>query len=147
MNNKIIIGFIGDHQVGKTTAANILKKMGFHKLSINTKVEEIAKYLFSQEEMKKNRNSILNEVRRRGVKVCKEYWLNLILVTLAEDKKLIVFDDYSIDEAMVKKSKVIQITRPNVTTIELPDIETIVNDGNIAEFTAKIEKLGKSLMK
>ena len=147
MHNKIIIGFIGDHQVGKTTAANILKKMGFHKLSINTKVEEIAKYLFSQEEMKKNRNSILNEVRRRGVKVCKEYWLNLILVTLAEDKKLIVFDDYSIDEAMVKKSKVIQITRPNVTTIELPDIETIVNDGNIAEFTTKIEKLGKSLMK
>ena len=143
--NKLIIGLIGEHGVGKTVAANTLKNLGFHKLSISSKVEDVAQYLFSKDEIKHNRNTILNEVRRRGIKVCKEYWLNLILVTLPSDTNLIVFDDFSIDEASVKKVKTIQIIRPSFTTLELPDLETIVNDSSLNDFKAKIEELGKKL--
>ena len=145
--NKLVIGFKGEHNVGKTTAANIFKKQGFHKLSINSKVEEVAKYLFSKDELKQNAHSIINEVRRRGVKVCKEYWLNLMLVTVPEDKKHVVFDDFSIDEAEIKNVKTIQIVRPGVSTIELPDVETIINDGNLDKFTQKIEELHRKLTK
>jgi len=142
---KIIIGFIGDHNVGKTMAANILKRKGFYKASINDKVEEFAKHLFPDDNWNKDRNVILNRVRRRGYVQCKEYWLNLILISVPDDKNFIVFDDLSIDEAESNKIGVYQIYRPGTSTIELPDIKTIVNDGNIADFTKKIEELYKEL--
>ena len=138
---KIIIGFIGDHNVGKTTAANVLRRKGFHKASISDKVEEFAKYLLPDSEWMKERNAVLNRIRRRGYQQSKEYWLNLILVSVPDDKKFIVFDDLSIDEAESQKIKVYQIVRPGTSTIELPDIETIVNDGSLKEFTTKIETL------
>lgn len=143
MKSKVIIGFIGDHGVGKTTAANILKKRGFHKVSISNKVEEFATHLFSREEIGRNRVSILNQVRRRGCKVHKEYWLNLVLSTLPDDKNLIVFDDLSIDEAESKQIDTYQICRPNFSRIELPNMKTIVNNGSLRDFTSKIEELLK----
>lgn len=139
--NKIIIGFIGDHNSGKTTAANILKKKGFYKASINDKVEEFAKHLFPDNEWGKDRNVILNRVRRRGYQQCKEYWLNLIMVSVPDNKSFIVFDDLSIDEVEGNKIDVYQIYRPGVSTIELPDIKTIVNDGSLKDFASKIEEL------
>ena len=139
--NKIIIGFIGDHGVGKTMAANILKKRGFYKVSIANKVEEFALHLFKVEEIEKNRAVILNQVRRRGCNVHKEYWLNLILSTLPDDKNMVVIEDLSIDEIEHKKLDVYQIYRPNVSGIELPDIKTIRNDGSLRDFTLKIEAL------
>ena len=140
-NKKIIIGFIGDHNVGKTVAANILKRKGFYKASINTKVEEFAKHLFPDNDWEKDRNIVLNRIRRRGCEQCKEYWLNLILISVPDDKNFIVFDDLSIDEAESKKIGVYQIYRPGISTIELPAIQTIVNDGSLKEFTVKIEEL------
>ena len=138
---KIIIGFIGDHNVGKTTASNILKRKGFYKASINDKVEEFAKHLFPDNDWQKERNTVLNRIRRRGCQQCKEYWLNLILISVPDDKNSIVFDDLSIDEAESQKISVYQIVRPGVSTIELPDIETIINDGSLKDFTSKIEEL------
>lgn len=140
---KIIIGFIGDHNSGKTTAANILKRKGYYKASINDKVEEFTKHLFPDDSWMKERNHTLNKVRRKGCDQCKEYWLNLILISVPNDKNYIVFDDLSIDEAQSKKIKVYQIYRPEVSTIELPDIETIVNNGTIKDFTDKILKTFK----
>lgn len=138
---KIIIGFIGDHNVGKTTAANILRRKGFYKASISDKVEEFAKHLFPDNDWTKERNVVLNRVRRRGYQQSKEYWLNLILISVPDDKNAIIFDDLSIDEVESHKISVYQIVRPGVSTIELPDIETIVNDGSLKDFTSKIENL------
>jgi len=144
---KIIIGFIGDHNVGKTMAANILKKRGFFKASINEKVEEFAKHLFSEEELNRdNKNVVLNRVRRRGCDQCKEYWLSLILISVPDDKNYIVFDDLSIDEAESKNIQVYQIYRPGISTIQLPEYETIVNDGSLKDFTTKIEDLCKKIV-
>lgn len=144
-NKKIIIGFIGDHNVGKTTAANILRRKGFYKASIGDKVEEFAKHLFPDNEWTKERNVVLNRIRRRGCQQCKEYWLNLILISVPDDKNFIVFDDLSVDEAESKKIGIYQIYRPGISTIELPDIETIVNDGTLKDFTSKIEELFKKI--
>lgn len=140
---KIIIGFIGDHNSGKTTAANILKRKGYFKASINDKVEEFTKHLFPDDSWMKYRNHVLNRVRRKGSDQCKEYWLNLILITVPDDKNYIVFDDLSIDEAKSNKIKVYQIYRPGISTIEIPDLETIVNDGTIKDFSDKILKIFK----
>jgi hypothetical protein len=137
---KVIIGFIGDHNSGRTTAADILKGKGFYKVSINKKVEEFFKYLFPQKDSN-NSNSILNSIRRRGVNVNKEYWLNLVLVTVPDDKDLIVFDDLSIDEFETGKIIVYQIYRPGVSRVRLPYITTIENDGSLEEFTEKINQL------
>ena len=143
---KITIGFIGDHNVGKTTAANILRRKGFYKASINDKVEEFAKHLFPDNDWTKEKNIILNRVRRRGCDQCKEYWLNLILISVPDDKNFVVFDDLSIDETENNKIGVYQIIRPGVSTIELPDIKTIINDGTLSDFTKKIEDLYKELL-
>lgn len=142
---KTIIGFIGDHNAGKTTAANILKRKGFFKASISDKVQEFAQHLFSEKELNQNRNTILNNIRRRGCSQCKEYWLNLILITVPDDKNYIVFDDLSIDEAESKNIKVYQIYRPNISAIELSEYETIVNDGSLKDFNEKIECLYKKI--
>ena len=142
---KIIIGFIGDHNAGKTTAAQILKKKGFYAASINSKVKEFAKHLFSEDDIKREGATILNNVRRRGCSVHKEYWLNLVLISVADNKNFVVFDDLSIDEAMSKRIKVCQIYRPGVSRIRLPDIETIENDGSLKEFVEKIEDFHKKL--
>ena len=143
---KIIIGFIGDHNAGKTAAANMLKKKGFHKASINEKVEEFAGHLFQPYEIEKDKAVILNNVRRKGCKVHKEYWLNLVLTSLSNDKIMIIFDDLSIDEAESNKIKVCQIYRPNISTIELPDIDTIVNDGSLKDLSAKIDAFYKKIV-
>lgn len=140
---KIIIGFIGDHNSGRKTAASILKKKGFYKASINAKVKEFTEYL----KLDPNNPITLNNVRRRGCKVHKEYWLNLVLSSIPEDKNNVVFNDISIDEVEGGKIEVYQIYRPGVSTIELPDIKTIVNDGNIDDFTKKIEELYEELTK
>lgn len=142
---KVIIGFIGDHNVGKTTAANILRRKGFYKASISDKVEEFAKHLFPDNNWDKDRDLVLNRVRRRGCAQCKEYWLNLILISVPNDKNFIVFDDLSIDEAESNKIGVYQILRPEFSTIELPDVKTIVNDGSMDDFARKIEELHREL--
>jgi len=89
----------------------------------------------------KDRNIILNRIRRKGCEQCKEYWLNLILISVPDDKNFIVFDDLSIDEASSNKISVYQIVRPGVTTIELPDLKTIVNNSSLKDFTSKIDEL------
>ena len=142
---KIIVGLIGDHGVGKTTAANIFKKKGFFKASINEKVEEFTRHLFENNDWMEKKNTILNNVRKKGYKNCKSYWLNLILITVPDDKNFIVFDDMSLEDTENKGIYVVQIYRPSVSREKLEDIETIENNGTIDEFKEKIEELYKKL--
>jgi len=135
----LIIGFIGDYGVGKTTASKIISDFGFYRVSINEKVNEIACHLFSKEEIKLNKPHILNGIRRKGCLISKLYWFNLVMGSIPNDKNLVVFDDLSIDEIENKKILVYQIIRPDFTTIEIPDVKTIVNDGTLNDFTDKIK--------
>jgi len=139
--NKLIIGLLGTPNSGRTTVAKILKKKGFYLASINDKVEEFAHHLFSDNELRSGANHIFNKVRRQGYSVNKEYWLNLILISVPDKIDFIVFDDISLEETENKKIKVYQIYRPGVSTIKIDDVETIENDGDIKSLTKKIEDL------
>ena len=142
----MIIGFLGSENSGRTVAAKVLEKKGFYRASINSKVEEFASHLFSEEELKRERKLILNRVRERGCSVNKEYWLNLILISIPDDTTYIVFDDISMDEALNDKVAAYQIYRPNVSSTKLDDVETIENDGTLEDFIKKIEALHKKLL-
>jgi len=140
-NKKIIIGFLGCPKSGRTTAAKILEKKGFYFVSINEKVAEFASHLFSKDEIEREHNKIINEVRKRGTKVNKEYWLNLILIAVPDEAKYIVFDDISLDEANNDKVSTYQIYRPDVSNLRVDDIETIENDGSLKDLAKRIEDI------
>lgn len=142
---KIIIGLIGYNNCGRKTASNIFKKYDFYSININSKVEEIAKYLFNEDELSSNKVQIVNETRRRGSKVNPNYWINLSLINVPCNKKYIVFEDLSIDELNNKSISAYQIYRPDVSLKKHDDIPTIVNDGSKVEFHTKIEELLKKL--
>jgi len=143
---KIIVGLLGCEKSGRTTAAKIFAKNGFRRASINKKVEEFASHLFSEEEMSKNKNVILNRIRQRGASVNKEYWLNLVLISVTDKTDYIVFDDISLEETSNSKIVVFQIYRPDVSSDRLDDVETIENDGTLKDFTKKIEDLSRRLI-
>lgn len=139
--DKVIIGFIGTAESGRTTAAKMLQKKGFHFVSINEKVEEFASHLFSEDELDREHHAIINKVMQRGCSVNKEYWLNLILISVPDDAKYIVFNDISVDEANNDKVTAYQIYRPDVSSVKLDDVETIENDGGIKDLASKIDEL------
>jgi hypothetical protein len=142
---KKIIGFIGENNSGRTTAANILEKHGFYKVSINKKVEEFAHYLFTKSEIEANKAVILNRIRKRGTEIHKDYWLNLVLTSVHDDKDLIVFDDVSMDEVESHKIQIFQIYRTGMSEEKIDGLEIIENDGKLEEFKAKIEDLHKKI--
>jgi dephospho-CoA kinase len=140
---KVIIGLIGTAKSGRTTVAKMLEEKGFHFVSINEKVAEFAGHLFSEEELRREGNTIINKVRERGASVNKEYWLNLILVSVPDTAKYVVFDDISLDEVDNDKITAYQIYRPDVSSERLEDIETIENNGTIADLSSKVEDIYK----
>ena len=144
--NKLIIGLLGTPNSGRTTVAKIFKKKGFYLASINDKVEEFAHHLFSDNELRSGQNCIFNKVRQQGYSVSKEYWLNLILVSVPDKINFIIFDDISLEETNNKNTIVYQIYRPGVSTIKMDDIETIENDGYLKSLTKKIEDLHDQLV-
>jgi dephospho-CoA kinase len=143
---KKIIGFIGDHKSGRTTASNILKKNGFYVISINDKVLDVASHLFGKSELNKNKASILNGVRKRGYSVFKEYWLNLSLITIPEGIDLVVFDDLSVEEMETGKVDAYQIYREGVSREKLDGVETIENNGSLEDFERKVEDFFKKII-
>ena len=144
-SHKIIIGFLGDSGVGKTTAANALVSEGFYRVSIAEKVLEFTQRLFSEEEIAENKDKIFEKMRQKGNRVHKGYWLNLTLVSIPDDKDKIVLDDFTTSDLLGDVVKVYQIDRPNFTKNKLPNIESIINDSTLNSFTEKIKILGKKL--
>jgi len=143
---KVIIGFTGDDGVGRRTAANVLSKCGFHKVSVNSKVKEFAKHLFPDIDLSEH-PEIVEQVRKRGCSVHKEYWLNLILVSVSNSKDFIVFDDISPSDNLKDKIKLYHIYRPGFSKSDQDGIEKIDNDGTKIDFIQKIESLSKSIKK
>ena len=143
---KIIIGFTGDDGVGRRTAANALSKCGFHRVSVNSKVKEFAQHLFPDIDLSEH-PEIVEKVRKIGCSVHKEYWLNLILVSVSNSKDFIVFDDINPSDNLQDKIKLYHIYIPGVSKADIDGIEKIDNDGTKTAFIQKIELLSKSIKK
>jgi len=146
MKQKIIVGFVGDEGVGKTTASNVLSKEGFYKVSLMAKVEEVAKYLFTSEELAAD-GSILKEVKRRGNATYSGYWINLALMSIPEKKDLIVIDGLEdIDTQACPIIKIVEIVKSDEDTPMYKGLK-VVNDVGKKEFKEKIKTLIKTLSK
>ena len=142
MKKKIIVGFIGESGVGKTTASNVLANCGFYKVSLMSKIEEFASYLFSKEELALNKECLLKQVKQRGMKTYKRYWLNLILMAIPEKENLIVIDD--LEKEDVEGCDIIKCIEISKTK---QNNEIILNDGTLKAFKEKVKGLAKKLSK
>jgi len=146
LKKKIIVGFIGEEGVGKTTASKVLVGEGFYRVSLMSKVEEFASYLFSKEEIAMNKEKILDQVKQRGIATYKKYWLNLVLMSIPESKDYIVIDD--LEEGDVQDCSLIKLIEIHKEGLESKDkSEIITNDGTLKEFKEKIKSLVKYLSK
>lgn len=137
--NKVIIGFIGDHNAGKTCAANILEKHGFYKVSITNKVKEFISFLLKDISAEEKEKSI-PIVREKGYKINSCFWLNLVLTSIDDDKDNIVFDDISMHEVKYSIVTPYQIYRKGVSLSIIPNIQIIENNLELKDFEEKIVK-------
>ena len=145
MKKKQIIGFVGQPGVGKTFAAKIFAKHGFHLVSVNDKVLEFAKCLFPVA-IEHDKQNIIDAIRQKGCAVHKTYWLNLVLTSISDEHDYIVFDDLLPEETVSKAIKAYQIYRPDISTEKFDEIE-VVNNENIDDFARAIEKLAIDIKK
>jgi len=139
---KNIIAMVGETGSGRKTAANALRQLGFYRISIAAKVEEFACRLFSKEEIEKSKPEIIKEVRKRGFRVSPNYWFNLILIDIPDNKGKIVFDDVEPDE--IVNSNVIKfyhILRPNIPSSKLPNAEIINNGATKEAFIKEVQRI------
>jgi hypothetical protein len=73
---------------------SILNKNGYHIFSINSKIKEIAPYIFKQADVSKD---ILKELRKKGYLVNKLYWLNLLLSSTELTNDVLIEDIWEED--------------------------------------------------
>jgi len=145
LKKKIIVGFIGEKGVGKTTASKVLISEGFYRVSLMSKIEEFANYLFSDEEIALNKEKILNQVKQRGMATYNKYWLNMVLMAIPENKDYIVIDD--LEEGDVQDCPIVKVIEIYKTKQEGNKDGIIINDGTLKEFKEKIKTLVKTLSK
>lgn len=95
-NKKNIIGFIGNKE-DCLEAADILVSFGFHHIKLEDKVREFAKFFLKLED-KEIDGIILEQIRERGYRVSKTYWINLSLSSVPENKDSVVISDMRMDD-------------------------------------------------
>ncbi len=96
MNKKIIIGLIGDKKL-RDKVVRHFQDIGFHKISISKKTEEIARYLLPGKIFPEE---TVQEIRNKGYSVSKYYWINLVLASVPDNKDLIVIDDLQLNDVI-----------------------------------------------
>ena len=90
MSKKIVIGLTGDNDTLKSKVTKTFVDIGFHKVSVSSKVKEFAKYLLPGNVFPEE---TLQGIRERGYNVNKCYWINLVLASVPDNKELIIIDD------------------------------------------------------
>jgi len=146
--NRMVIGLTGDSGSGKTTIANFLVEKGFYKISIKDKVREMALHFFSNDEIDKEENVIITEMRYKGLVMSPSYWLNLALISVSNHTHLIVIDDVHKAEAVNGNIRMYQVVRPHHSASKwdnIPDVEVILNDSDLDSLQQKIENLYNSI--
>jgi len=133
---KIIIGLLGDKGSGKTTVSAMLSEMGFHRISILSKVREIAKYLLPGDDWPEE---TLDQIRERGYKVNKTYWINLTLGSAPEDKDLIVIDDLKENDVISSVIRPICVFRDGVSKENTSKIEILANNSDLNSLRKSIQ--------
>ena len=133
---KVVIGLLGDSGSGKTTVSAILSEIGFHRVSVLSKVREIAKYLLPGDDWPEE---TLNQIRERGYKVNKAYWINLTLGSVPEDKDLIIIDDLKDNDVIANVVRPIYVYREGISKTKPSTIEILANNSDINSLRKSIQ--------
>ena len=146
MNKKIIVGFIGDTDVGKSTAASVLEELGFYRLSIDFKVKEFAMQLLGEESPDE---ATIGAVREKGYGVNRGYWLNLTLMSVQDEVDYMVIDDLQEGDMIRNVVVPYHIVRGDcIQTGTIIDSATVIfNNSTLDDFQGNIESIFAPLIK
>ena len=144
MKDKVIIGFIGAKNSGKSSAADVLEKLGFHRLSINSKVKEFATNLLGTDTDDKS----IHSLRMKGYGVNNGYWLNLTLMSVPDSVNFMVIEDVYEQDMIKGLVKTYEVIRDKeYLTDRIPDSELILNDTSLDDFQRNVENTFKLIKK
>jgi len=125
---KLVIGLLGDEGSGKTTISSILSEVGFHRISVISKVKEIARYLLPGDDYS---IETLNQIRERGYKVHKSYWINMVLASAPDDKDRIVIDDLREEDIIANVIRPIYVYRDGISKSKPEKMEILANNSDL----------------
>ena len=130
MKNKInIIGIIGEEQY-KNIVIDILISKGFYKISINDKIKSVAKSL--------SMDNNINDIRERGYKINRLYWINLVLSSIDDKQKHILIDDIRLEDMISGIMKVYYICSNEDNMPK--NINPIYKNKNLEDFKNEVNK-------
>lgn len=138
---------MGDNKSGKTIACDYLATLGAYKVDINSFVENIARHLVDDKAMEFASKKVLTIIRQRGYSINNKYWLNMSIINIPSDKKIIVIDNMWKEDINLDIMSVYQIIRPGITSKVLNDVPVISNDSTINNFYQKIKKVYDDILK
>jgi len=140
MDNKIIVGFIGEEGAGKSEAASALKELGFTALSIDKKVIEFAVQLLGQESPDE---ATVQAVREKGYGVNRGYWLNLTLMDVPDDVDYMVIDDLHTNDMLRNVVVPYHIVRSDgLQPDDVIDGATVIfNTSTLGDFKDKVKSI------
>ena len=132
---KMVVGITGYEELVKDVV-QIFEDTGFYTIILSERVQDFAQYPLKDDFDTSN----LMQIRKRGIDVCKAYWVNLSLTSLPKDKDLIVIEDL-LPEEISSTFQVYQVLKPSETS-ELAVNGVIVKDEKMEEnLVDMIEKL------
>lgn len=141
MKNKIILGILAnDTYNNKDAFLNGITHHGFKAYSISSKIKEFAKYLLKGD-MSTISQEDIDEVRTRGYKINKLYWINLLLTSIPdEDSNIVIEDVWDSDlfEGYVLPVVSDPILVPNMEFVTYPTI--LSKDVEIKRWIKEIEE-------
>jgi hypothetical protein len=132
-NKKNIIGIIGEKEY-KDIVTNTLISKGYCRISMEDKIKSISKIF--------GINNNLDDIRERGYKIGRLYWINLTLSNIS-NKKLIVIDDIRLEDIIENIMKVYYICDKEENMPKY--IEPIYKNKKIEDFKGEVDKKFEAL--
>jgi len=112
---RTIVGIIGNSRLSNMIASEFSKN-GFFRTSIKSKVKEVATYLLPINDSQKE--FMIESLRSRAYNINKNYWINMLLSSVAKDNKKIIIEDLK-EEDVIKDIKVYRISEHNIEEIKI----------------------------
>lgn len=111
---KIIIGLIGNSKKDISAISSFLERHGYLKTSINNKVKDVSRFIFSKDDQKQE--NIIRKLRERAYKINKKFWINLLLSDITKKHNKIVIEDLE-EEDVIKSIKILRINKDNLEEV------------------------------
>ena len=140
-----IVGLIGKEDADKAIVAQCLVEKGFHRVSVNLTIKEFIPHLMP--EKNSDDTGVFQQIKKRGNKVHKGYWINLALASAPENINWVVIDDIEMDDVNAKWLILCQIVRDDTDEI-IPECRYLIrNNGEIDDLRKEAYFLHNKLVR